>query len=177
MLRRLLADRFSLALHQEVREFPIFELRTAARSGQPGPRLRSASAECAPVTRPAGMPPPPPPGKGAIQNPPLMASQPRRCPSTFLPGHFSARAFSIDAFARELAGFAGRPVVNRTGLIGEFDFDLTYTPALSLGAIADAAAPPELSTALREQLGLRLEPARGPVPVLVIDRAERPTEN
>ena len=178
MLRRLLADRFSLTVHPERREVPLFELRVAARSGQPGPQLRPATAQCAPVRAPEGLPSPPPPANLPIQNAPLMADgPPRRCASIFRPGDFSGRALSMDVLAGELAEFAGRPVVNRTGLTGEFDFDLTFAPSLTPMPSAGAAIPPELTTALREQLGLSLESARGPVQVIVIDRAEWPTEN
>jgi uncharacterized protein (TIGR03435 family) len=178
MLRTLLSERFSLQVHRERRDLPIFELRTVDRSGRAGPQLRPAGADCAPVTRPQGMPPPPPPGKGPILNPPLAAEGlPRRCPALFQSGHFSARAISMDALAGELSEVAGRPVVNRTGLAGEFDFDLMYTPSLSALPVADAATPPDLSTALRDLLGLRLETARGPMEVLVVDRVERPREN
>jgi uncharacterized protein (TIGR03435 family) len=82
----------------------------------------------------------------------------------------------MDVMASELAEVVGRPVVNRTGLGGEFDFDLSYTPDLSVRA-PDAATAPGLTTAMQEQLGLKLEAGRGPVEVLVIDRALMPTEN
>jgi uncharacterized protein (TIGR03435 family) len=69
-----------------------------------------------------------------------------------------------------MANFSGlgRVIVDRTGLTGVYDMDLEWTPASD-----------ELSifTALREQLGLKLESSRGPVPMLVIDRAEKPSEN
>jgi len=67
----------------------------------------------------------------------------------------------------------GRPVVDRTGLAGEWDFELTF--------VQDAALPgsdlPDLFTSLREQLGLSLESQRGPVERLIIERAERPSAN
>jgi bla regulator protein BlaR1 len=66
-------------------------------------------------------------------------------------------------------------VVNRTGLEGFYDIDLRWTPD-AIQAPADDA-PPTLATALREQLGLRLEPATLPMDQLVIDAVERPTEN
>lgn len=83
----------------------------------------------------------------------------------------------MDLLASELAEVAGRPVVNRTGLRGEFDFDLSYAPDLNAVPAPEAATAPGLTTALQEQLGLRLEASRGPVEVLVIDRALMPTEN
>ena len=176
MLRELLADRFSLAVHREQRELPIYVLTLAARDGQRGPRLRPAGAECAALTRPQGMPPPPPPPAALVESIPLfVVGAPPRCPSMFLTGHVSARAMSMDRFAQSLARIASRPVINRTGLTGEFDVDLLYTPDLT-AAPGDAAAP-VLTTAAQEQLGLKLEPQRGPVDVVVIDRVMMPTEN
>jgi uncharacterized protein (TIGR03435 family) len=79
-----------------------------------------------------------------------------------------------------LAGQLQRPVIDRTGLIGTWDLDLTFSPdgtrpALSPGS--DQDLEPSLFTALQEQLGLKLEWSTGPVEVLVIDRIERPTPN
>ncbi len=177
MLRALLAERFSLAVHREQRDLPIYVLTMATRN-RLGPQLKAADASCAPVTQPKGMPPPPPPPKGIVESVPLMVDRaPLRCPSIFLAGLFSARSVSMDVLATELAEPIGRPVVNRTGLMGEFDLDLTYAPDLNALAAPDAAAAPGLTTALQEQLGLKLEASRGPVEVLVIDRASMPTEN
>ena len=66
----------------------------------------------------------------------------------------------------------GELVADRTGLSGEYDFTLEWVRNL-----ADSAAGPSLFTALNEQLGLRLEPAKTPVQAVVIDRVERPTED
>ena len=83
-------------------------------------------------------------------------------------------------------GVLDRPVVDKTGLAGEFDFTLQWTPDETQFAgmgihvpppVDNPNAPPGLFTAIEEQLGLRLEPQRIPSEVLVIDRAERPTEN
>jgi len=79
-----------------------------------------------------------------------------------------------------------KPVVDKTGLTGAFDFTLTWTPDesqfTSMGIHVPAAAdnpnaPPELFTALQEQLGLKLEPQKTQAQVLVIDHVERPSEN
>jgi uncharacterized protein (TIGR03435 family) len=75
----------------------------------------------------------------------------------------------MNQLTQRLASAAERPVVDRTGLAGEFDFILEYDEG--------GAHRPTLSTALREQLGLRLQPSRGPVDVLVVERAERPSGN
>ena len=88
--------------------------------------------------------------------------------------------------AQELSSFAGRPVEDRTGLAGAYDFQLAWTPdqfrsddgkvRLLNGETIDPAGP-SLFTAIREQLGLKLEPKKGPVEFLVIDHAEQPLEN
>jgi uncharacterized protein (TIGR03435 family) len=79
-----------------------------------------------------------------------------------------------------------RPVVDRTQLPGRFDFTLTWSPDDSqfrgLGVRVpapsnDPSAPPGLFTAIQEQLGLRLEPTKAPVDVLIVDRMERPSDN
>jgi len=71
-----------------------------------------------------------------------------------------------------LTGQIGELVTDRTGLAGEYDFTLEWAPSVN-----DSVTGPSLFTALNEQLGLRLEAAKGPVQVIVIDRIERPTEN
>jgi uncharacterized protein (TIGR03435 family) len=76
----------------------------------------------------------------------------------------------MDALARTLAGIVDRLVVDKTGLAGSFDGDLTWTPDPNVDT-----SGPSIFTALQEQLGLKLESARGPIEVLVIDGAELPT--
>lgn len=85
-----------------------------------------------------------------------------------------------------LEGELGRPVVDQTGLKGLFDFTLEWDPRVSSGANPganpsddgpDSAVRPSLGTALREQLGLRLESKRGPIQVYAVEKIERPSEN
>jgi len=90
----------------------------------------------------------------------------------------------MSALARALTQQLGRPVVDRTGSTERFDFSVSYLPEnrsrpVELPAEFPAIDPnaPALSTALQEQLGLKLEAARGPADVLVIDSVERPTPN
>ncbi len=95
---------------------------------------------------------------------------------------FSSNTGEIRITNKSMAEIAGlmrfvvdRPVVDQTGLAGRFDFVLKWTPD---GAeTSDPNAPPELFTAIQEQLGLKLEPVKAPVDVLVIDHVERPSEN
>jgi uncharacterized protein (TIGR03435 family) len=72
-----------------------------------------------------------------------------------------------------LTWFAGRPVIDRSNMAGDYDIDLTFAPDPAVGA-GDAVS---LFTAVQEQLGLKLEATRGPVKVLLIDAVERPAPN
>jgi len=69
-----------------------------------------------------------------------------------------------------------RPVLDKTGLAGRFDFVLSWTP-LDAAETTDPNAPPGMFTAVQEQLGLKLEPVKAPADVLVVDKVERPTAN
>jgi uncharacterized protein (TIGR03435 family) len=183
MLRQLLADRFQLATHAETRQLPIYRLVMARRDRALGPRLKPSGPECAPITPPAGvpLPPPPPPGSGGPSTSlTAMRGLSRRCGMMMYPGGMSARAMTLEALAGLMAFSLGRPVVNETGLDGDFDIDMTYAPDLGVGpspTVIPATTAPSLFTALEEQLGLKLESARGPVDVVVIDRVERPADN
>jgi uncharacterized protein (TIGR03435 family) len=78
-------------------------------------------------------------------------------------------------FALGMQAFLERPVVDKTGLAGRYNFILKWTPDESNTNAPDAA--PGIFTAMQEQLGLKLEPAKGPADVLVIDHVEEPSEN
>ena len=89
-----------------------------------------------------------------------------------------AGGITLVQLASSLTGKVDRIVVDRTGLTGLFDVDLQWTrTAGSAGGGAAIDDGPSIFTAVQEQLGLRLEPQRGPVEVLVIDSVERPTPN
>ena len=100
-------------------------------------------------------------------------------------GRFAARNASMGDLAGELGAFLDRPVVDRTGISGRYDFTLLWTIDEFQSARLKAFPPPQRSsaevpnlfTAIQEQLGLRLDPATAPASVLVIDRIERPSEN
>jgi uncharacterized protein (TIGR03435 family) len=89
-------------------------------------------------------------------------------------GRVTGRATGMDRFAQVLAREMDLPVVNQTGLEGKFNFKLEWTPEI---ARQEANAGPSIFTAIQEQLGLRLRAQKVPIEVLVIDRAEKPTEN
>ena len=81
----------------------------------------------------------------------------------------------MSEFQRFLTGQTQRVVIDRTGLAGAWDFELTFAPPDVAVAVSPDLNAPSLFTALQEQLGLRLDATRGPADVLVVDRIERPT--
>jgi uncharacterized protein (TIGR03435 family) len=178
MFRAVLADRFRLKAHWEPRERPIYNLVLDRADRRLGPKLVPAAVDCARVADAtlAGTPPPPRPGRGQE----CSFSRTTEAEAGSLQGN----AVTITALARFLAVEGlGRDVVDRTGLSGTFDVDMLYLPEFPVGGVSPdrlAFDPrfqgrPGLTTALREQLGLKVEASRGPVDVLVIDSAERPT--
>ena len=175
MLRSALAQRFQLATRIESREQQRYALMLDRADGRLGPGLRASGDDCAPIVLPKDGPPPPPPPPGARTN---------TCPSMFGPGFISARQIEMQAVVDYLSRepTVRRVVVDKTGLSGKYNADVSWSfepgPAPP-GAAVFRMNPdgPNLFTALREQLGLRMQPERGPVDVLVIDRMERPTED
>jgi uncharacterized protein (TIGR03435 family) len=171
MLQPLLAEHFKLSVRRETRDMEALAL--VATTGQPGPRLK-ANAACGDSVGTSS---------GFARAP---ESSDQRAACGILPGgagSIVARGLDMPGLADLLAPSQRRPVIDRTGLGGRFDIDLTYTPeAFSAAALAQrpgATLPPDvdpsgppLATALREQLGLKLDSVRAPVEVLVIERAE-----
>jgi uncharacterized protein (TIGR03435 family) len=155
MVQKLLEERFKLAFHREKRELPVYAITVA----NGGPKLTKND------TNPNG-----------------------------LPGLFFKGLGVLPATNATIGDLAGvmqttvldRPVVDKTGLPDRYDFILSWTPDETqfsgLGVRVpppsnDPNAPPNLFTAIQEQLGLKIESTRAPVEVLVIDRVEKPTEN
>jgi uncharacterized protein (TIGR03435 family) len=165
--RAVLAERFALRAHRETRDRPVFALVRARTDGALGPRLRQSKTDCAALARDAGAsgaPWPPRSGDGRI----LCGLQTGGTTLT-------AGGYPMSEFQSFLTRQTQRVVIDRTGLSGGWDFELTFAPP---DLAADAAAErniPSLFTALQEQLGLKLDATRGPAEVLVVDRIERPT--
>jgi uncharacterized protein (TIGR03435 family) len=189
MLRTMLAERFGFVARQERRELPMLALRMARSDKRLGPTLRASGPECAPLRPPEGVPmPPPPPPPPAGNTAPIRIILPRdeplrrRCGAMLAPGWLAARSITMQEFTSPLTQLMRRPVVDETGLTGEFDLDVIFQPEGVAGALvgpppAAVSDAPGLTTALQDELGLRLESRRGPLDVLVVDRIERPTEN
>jgi bla regulator protein blaR1 len=190
MTKTLLRDRFKLTFHNEKRDLPIYALVVQRNDGRLGPGLkRIPDDEC------------PPPGSPRRGGPPPAAPSPfdpnavATCGQmVFGPGRLLAHGVPIDLLARSLANLPAltsfnRPVTNLTKLEGMYDFDFRWTDEFGRGGPpppgSPAAAPnaitpgdePALFTALQEQLGLKLNPQRATLDVLVIDSIERPSEN
>lgn len=145
MIRALLADRFKLVTHHEMRERPIYELVMARPDGRFGPSLHPSTG-----------------------------------PSDFrdVAGVFTARAVPIVRLVDVLRLPTQRIVVDRTGLSGTYDIDLHWAPIGPTAAGGSPAAEDvSIFTAVKEQLGLKLESTREAVDVLVIDHVEKPTED
>lgn len=147
MVQALLADRFQLKAHDEMRELPLYAL-VAAKGG---PKFRPSKISGTTIdTYPARL-------------------------------HIAGSDDTIAILARELARILDRVVLNQTGLTGRYDLNLRWTPddrpAPPLNGEPDPNAPPNIFTAIQEQLGLKLESRKGLVPVLVIDHVEQPSPN
>jgi uncharacterized protein (TIGR03435 family) len=173
MMRTLLADRFKLKVRHETREEAVYALVVARDDRRLGPNLRPA-ADCVKGAAAAGR------SGGGAPAPLMQAGTPAPCGSRMMA---DGRGVTIQSgmqtmatLAGMLRGVGGREVVDRTGLGGTFDFELRYAPdALSTDSGAAENPLPNVFTALQEQLGLKLESARGPVEYLVVESVDRPT--
>jgi uncharacterized protein (TIGR03435 family) len=171
MLRTLLTERFKLAVHTETRSEPIWAIVLARRDGRLGPNLHPARATCAEL-RGALAPNPDPCGMQTYSN-------------ALVSGYMSVRGRALDLLAILALEVGRRPVVDKTGLAGTFDWELTWLPVRFVQDPSLLARPPSgidanapaLPTALEQQLGLKFESQRGEGTVLVVDRVEHPSEN
>jgi bla regulator protein blaR1 len=168
MRQTLLTDRFKVVTHTETREMPVYAL-IVKQAGKLGPKLRPSSESCGDPSKPATQ---------------LQLGQ-IPCGISGGAGRLSTRGTPITEFAHFLSFNTDRVVLDRTGLTGPFELELEWTPeALQpprlIGSDGRAGASdldplPSLFTAVQEELGLKLESARGRVDVMVIEHAERPT--
>lgn len=172
MLQTLLADRFKLKLHRQVRQVPVFIL-TVAKSGAKLKPFQEGT--CLPVDY-AQVPAPQAPGQ-----PPFCQNRIRGPAANLRTVHMPGA--TVTTFGELLGVMLGRPIIDKTGVKGRFDFNLEFALDQSTPGFvpADAAADPpggeSIFTAVQEQLGLKLESTKGPGEFLVIDHVERPSEN
>ena len=170
MLQSLLADRFQLKVHRETKEVPIYAL-VAAKNGLKVPAAKEGGCT---EFKPGDKLPPPPSGRGSGGLPPTP------CGGFFMsPNHLEGGKISMMQLVNALSNILGQPVADKTGFNGTFDVSLDFSPegtALFRGAQADDSRP-SIFTALQDKLGLKLESQKGPEQILIIDHAEKPTEN
>jgi len=146
-LRTLLAERFGLVVHHESRDVAVL-LLTVAKGG---PKMKVAAEDGA-----------------------------RRGMRGTGRGHTQGYAVTMERLATYPGTVCGRSVLDRTALAGKFDWTLDWSPDSPAPGGDSAALPqigPTIFTAVQEQLGLKLEPGRGPIDSIVIDRITHPTEN
>jgi uncharacterized protein (TIGR03435 family) len=169
MLRALLEDRFHLRVHTELREASVYLLVPANRDGKPGPQLHQSAQDC----------------HGPVGNL-VQPDSPRWCGwrggGT---GHYTIQGLTMADFATGVAGTwtVGRPVIDRTKLAGRWDAQIDFVPTFVAGPNADSApvpnpnpnSGPDMLSAMRDQLGLKLEGAKANIDFLVIDHVERPS--
>jgi bla regulator protein BlaR1 len=169
MMRTMLADRFQLLVHNEKREMPVYAIVLARPDGRFGPQLKRSELDCNALAEAIK--------RGEATPPPRSPDRPF-CGTRTGAGTIMTSGVQMADFARNLAPSTGRIVLDRTGLTGPFDIELKFTPdPLGPGVGDPATDVPSLFVAIQEQLGLKLEAVRAPVDVLVIDSAQRPTEN
>jgi len=194
MVQSLLADRFKLAIHHETRQMPVLGL-VLLKAGETGPQLQrhSSAQPCSDAPTPGhGLPrstPPTPPSTPSSTS--GLQLEPIPCgialvvsPSTNGRVRLGARNVSMEQIGTSLGGddAIDRPVVDRTGLSGSFDFTLEWSQQIHFpGPPPPDFQPdpdgPSLLTALQNQLGLTLISQSGPVDVIVIDHVEMPSLN
>jgi uncharacterized protein (TIGR03435 family) len=202
MMQSLLADRFGLKAHRATKELPVYNLVVA----KDGPKLKAATeADFAAISPPRTMANGPANNPSVAMAPPDAAMAPKgdapargsaphesrrmRGPGMMMmgPGDFKGTAVNLSMLVEVLANDLGRVVVNKTGLTGNYDFELKWTPGPGETATKELGPPnaeqpasvdfagPSIFTAVQEQLGLKLESAKGPVEVLVVDQVQPPT--
>jgi uncharacterized protein (TIGR03435 family) len=171
----LLANRFKLAVHRETREIPVYRLVRANRDGRLGKGLRPSTVDCLAIRRAEdeaakGGPPAPNP------------NTPDRvvCGLRISVGRIQFGGRPLTVLTNGLTAITQRRVVESTGLTGDWEFDISFNPPSVPPGVELPPPDPDaasLFTVLQEQLGLKLEAARLPMQVMVVDRVERPVED
>ena len=176
-IRSLLADRFKLKLHKETREMDVYNL-VMIKPGVPGPALKASTTDCVAQAnaRRGGPPPGPPPG-------PPGPNDPLPCGLMGMPGTIRMGGMPLSQITNMLTNQTGRLVFDHTNLPGNWDFTLKYlfeqrgNQPLPPGVPAPDPDAPSIYTAIQEQLGMKLESAKAPVEVTVIDSIDHPTDD
>ncbi len=155
LLRPVLAERFGLKVHPETKMLPVYNLVVA----KGGVKMKAS-------------PPDPPLPAGTKPGEPLQ----NRFGMSLGPGTWKGTGYTTDRMADQLSYMVGRTVLDKTGLTGRYEVNLKWAEEHG-PADNGAESGPSIYTAVQEQLGLKLEPSKGPVETLVIDAVQRPSEN
>jgi uncharacterized protein (TIGR03435 family) len=170
MVRALLIDRFKLKYHVERKEEEGYALTLARHDGRLGPKLRASTVDC-----PARLS-----ARQRNQDVPPLPAGALECGMRNAAGVINFGGVAMSVFVQMLSNQTGRQVVDQTGLSGNYDVDLRFSPDSPRPRASADSQPPapdeaiSIFTAIQEQLGLKLEPARAPVDHLIIDHIERP---
>jgi uncharacterized protein (TIGR03435 family) len=172
MVQTLLEDRFKLTFHHETRQLPVFAL-VLDKPGKTGPQLRlhPDDTPCSVASPNAEGPPATITGQWSSQAAPgRLRAGARNVPMSMIVDNL---------FKRQTTG-VDRPILDKTGLTGNFDFTIEFVLASNLplrGGEPPDPDGPTFEEALKEQLGLKLEPQNGPTEIVIIDHVEEPSEN
>jgi len=147
MLQALLADRFKLKVHREMREMNVYALVV----GKSGPKLKESAPDASPM------------GYMNVVGRNYRATR--------------AKATMDDVVQAITNSFLDRPVLDKTGLTGTYNLSLIYTPDIRSNRGEPDPNDISIFTAVQEQLGLKLEPQKASIEVLVVDSVEKPSEN
>lgn len=162
MLQDLLTERFQVKVHKEKREMPVYALMVAKN----GPKLKKAAADPADASDeapPSGRLPRDADGFPILSHGITMSASNNRA-------RLGGRKLTVAWLADQLSGQSGRPVVDETGLGGEYDFTLSWVPNPNA---PNAESLPDVFAAVQQQLGLKLEAKKGMIEVLIVDHAEK----
>jgi len=174
MLQSLMAERFHLVLHHATKEFQGYELVT----GKNGSKLKASESSGPDAPEPTAPPKTDADGFPQLDRPGLVMME--RLKGRAVVSFLTARSQPISALVEMLSREFRLPILDRTALAGRFDFKLEFAPQAPGAVESDATGEsgPNLLTAVQEQLGLKLEPRKIPLDVLIVNRADRvPTEN
>jgi uncharacterized protein (TIGR03435 family) len=168
MLQALLVERFKLAFHRETQQLPVYELTRASGKGR---LQQTQEGSCTVYSLDA----PPPSAAGARGA--TFCGFPH-VTQNGISRALDGKGVSLATLAGNIARSVRRSVIDKTGLTGTYDLHLEWTDApLNDIPNPETSDRPSIFTALTEQLGLKLQSAKGPVEVIVIDRMERPSQN
>lgn len=174
-IRELLADRFKLSMHRETRDIEVYRLVMARQDRRTGPGLRQSTYDCAGLIRAQDEA-----AKGGPAAPNPNTPDRMVCGLYVRVGRIQFGGRPLGALLDTLTAMTQRRVVDETGLTGNWEFDISFNPPAPPPGMDVPLAnlnAASLFTVLQEQLGLKLESARLPMPVMVIDRVERPVED